>query len=815
MKHKKILTSIVFIGTVLLACYSCTREELQFDAREDLRQIPVSLSLKVAGMETGTPETKAIMDPDLEEFDASKQIYDFWVLQFDGTDAGARLYGNPSHYIYDEVFGDDPTQQVQLLPSTAEHPGPFTIAVVANLFSETIYTPATLGALLDRNLSTLDKYEDILHRHSGDDYFRMSGAVRLAEINDETQVSITLKRNVSKITLNIKCSTDQVTLKNVQLQEINTKYYQLTHVGDGISAQFTDPYSASDPYRMDKDMEAYLPNSEGVATFTYYVPANLRGTNGSEHQYTKGLGAPEGATRFCLYGTYVDVNGVETPINYTYYLGENLVNDFNLKPNYHYTYNITINAKGDADHDYRVEDLKEVKLNTDANSYMVHPPKGEGQYRIYAIPVRRAAVFWNRPGVNGGVYGASLWDKYSSYGMGPGTEWTASILWSDFKINDVDDFLIVNSGKGYDPKPVDGSEQQPYFKIKVRAGMEGNVVIAVKIGTTVLWSWHIWITDYDPDKGELTPTSRTYVYGVEGGHVHRYNTRIFKEKVGGYQYSFVMDRNLGASGTYFGPNQPDAVKGQMLYQFGRKDPFMQMNQNGVYNVFFLGGTTEATAIEENGVRFIVDKIHTGETDGNNTRYAVNNPMNFIAGNSSNQYWTENDDISEKSNNWIDKLFARHNGDQEILEKDKSIYDPCPAGWKVPVVNLMNDDNLVLFGFDSEPKYPDPYKSPVLSDGYGYIYYPEGNPPQGDPERGKYKESSIFFPITGYRTYTSSNINFVYSASSEVGNGKIWTASYANEQWAYSISFAKQSGGTKFRREAMTYTYGLPVRCVRE
>ena len=811
MKHNKTLTSIVFLGTALLAGLSCTREELQYDTRKDLNRIPVSISLKVAGMETGTPETKAIMDPDLDDFDASKQIYDFWVLQFDGTDADASLYGVPSHFNYDAVYGVNPTQQVQLLPSTDDHPGPFTIVVVANLFSETIYTPATLGALLDRNVSTLEKYDDILHKHGEDEYFRLSGAVRLDSIDENTQVSITLKRNVSKITLNVKCTTDQVMLKKVQLQNINAKYYQLTHVGDGISAQFTDPYSAVDPYRINKDMESYQANSEGIATYTYYVPANLRGTTGSEYQYTKGMGAPEGATRFCLFGSYEDESGTETPINYTYYLGENLINDFNLKPNYHYTYNITINAKGDADHDYRVEDLKEVKLNTDANCYMLHPPKMEGQYRIYAIPVRRAAVFWNKEGVNGGVYGASQWDKYSSYGMGPGTAWTASVLWSDFKIDDVSDFLTENSGTGYDPKPVDGSNQRPYFKIKVKAGMEGNVVIAVKVEGTILWSWHIWITDYDPNKGELTPKAGTYVYGVDGGHVHRYNTKIFNEKVNGYQYSFVMDRNLGASGTYFGPNQTDALKGQMYYQFGRKDPFLGSNQNGVKNKFYLGGTTEASVIEENGVRFINNRTKTGETDGNSTRYTISNPMNFIGGGDGYTYWTVDDNITKKTNNWLDTRFAQHNGDQEILERDKSIFDPCPAGWKVPVVDLIS--NIIQYGYDTANKTPDAVKSPVLSDGYGFIYYPEGNPAQGDPERGKYRETSIFFPMSGYRHFTNGALNGVYN--SQTGQGRIWTASYSTEEWGYVISVGKSSEGTKFRRESITYTYGAPVRCVRE
>ena len=70
----------------------------------------------------------------------------------------------------------------------------------------------------------------------------------------------------------------------------------------------------------------------------------------------------------------------------------------------------------------------------------------------------------------------------------------------------------------------------------------GNAVIAVKDALgTILWSWHIWVTDYDP-----VATQQTYISGA-----------------------VMMDRNLGALNMTPG----DVGSHGLFYQWGRKDPF--------------------------------------------------------------------------------------------------------------------------------------------------------------------------------------------------------------------------------------------------
>ena len=71
----------------------------------------------------------------------------------------------------------------------------------------------------------------------------------------------------------------------------------------------------------------------------------------------------------------------------------------------------------------------------------------------------------------------------------------------------------------------------------------GNALIAVKDALgTILWSWHIWVVDFDP-----VATQQTYISGAT-----------------------MMDRNLGALNVISG----DITSFGLFYQWGRKDPFV-------------------------------------------------------------------------------------------------------------------------------------------------------------------------------------------------------------------------------------------------
>ena len=133
--------------------------------------------------------------------------------------------------------------------------------------------------------------------------------------------------------------------------------------------------------------------------------------------------------------------------------------------------------------------------------------------------------------------------------------------------------------------------------------VHGNALIAVKDAAgTIIWSWHIWVTDYDPETD-----ADLYASGAK-----------------------MMDRNLGALN--------DNARG-FYYQWGRKDPLTHKNI--------------AITAPDNIIQYI-DK-----SDAINTLdYAVSHPNHFI-----------------KSSSW--------NDDASLWAVTKTMYDPCPQGYRVP------------------------------------------------------------------------------------------------------------------------------------
>ena len=180
---------------------------------------------------------------------------------------------------------------------------------------------------------------------------------------------------------------------------------------------------------------------------------------------------------------------------------------------------------------------------------------------------------------------------------------TASVVWESFGTNQkpivgdliscaryIDDYVVFRTNYNY---------------------KEGNALIIIKDDANdILWSWHIWLTD--------KPSDHTYSSGV------------------------LMDRNLGATSTIPG----DICAMGLLYQWGRKDPFLNVSQ--------IDGTTRASSTYS----------WPTPTPTKSVEYSILNPTTLIYG---GQYQTSY---------WHKPL------QEDLWGQSKTVYDPCPAGWKV-------------------------------------------------------------------------------------------------------------------------------------
>ncbi|MFI3286529.1 MAG: hypothetical protein R3Y08_07745, partial [Rikenellaceae bacterium] len=314
-----------------------------------------------------------------------------------------------------------------------------------------------------------------------------------------------------------------------------------------------------------------------------------------------------------------------------------------------------------------------------ANCYMLHPSSSSDL--VYYIPVEeRINTFWGNNG----------YENVSANCIDEDTIWTAEILWGD-----VVSFGDLKVERVTSTEFDGGTSVNSVLKVTLPKNYNnGNVIVAVKSAEgTILWSWHLWITDYNPDEANDYYMNNNSYHSVTGGQVERlYNvsgavlvnqtwSMYFVTWSTGSIYGdnrvHMMDRFLGAierkssdysNGYYQNYNQQGP--GALYFQFGRKDPF-----------------PGDSAKNANGSSYSLSTISSTKT----MQYTVNNPMNFVTASGK---WIS--DTTGKYygtyNYWYDyksqfKEFEFGNPAAEMVPK--SIFDPCPVGWRIPFYDTWN------------------------------------------------------------------------------------------------------------------------------
>lgn len=262
----------------------------------------------------------------------------------------------------------------------------------------------------------------------------------------------------------------------------------------------------------------------------------------------------------------------------------------------------------------------------------------------------------------------------------------AEILWETYNTNEI---VTENS--------VIASVQLEGNKVKFNMPanpVPGNAVIAVMDSNgTILWSWHIWVADWD-----VEATAQNYGNGI-----------------------IMMDRNLGALNIA----DNDSRSYGLMYQWGRKDPFVApVSENN------FAQTTPANTLSS------VDNIADYD-------YSIQNPRVALRGS-----WDNNNNL------W---------------DNEKTIYDPCPAGWRVP---------------DGSNNSPWASIREMGWNGYGTLVYFD-----------TIDSDKAYYPTGGYADSNFAIMQFGNEASmytcDALDTNSAYTVYYVNWGWAYSGSTSKE------------------------
>ena len=212
----------------------------------------------------------------------------------------------------------------------------------------------------------------------------------------------------------------------------------------------------------------------------------------------------------------------------------------------------------------------------------------------------------------------------------------------------------------------------------------------------------------------------------------------------------MMDRNLGATSAT--PGDVGALG--LLYQWGRKDPF-------------LGSSSISTITWPSAV--------SSNSSNGTIAYATANPTTFITYNSSNYDWYYTGLKSTDNTRWTKS------------DKAKSIYDPCPAGWRVP----DGESNGVW--------------SKALGSSSSLYDYPYDSTNEGVSFSGKFgADQTIWYPASGERYCCDGSLLGVgYS-------GNYWSASPGNEYACYLYFYGD---GYVYPSFYGARAFGHSVRCL--
>lgn len=638
-----LIRKYILPGLLFLVVTSCGEEtDISGGMAENYRPIDISVKMKVAEYQK-REVTKSVETPLPGDMgNAENTISNVTVFQFDGE-------GNDTDPLVVLRYVDTGFNNLQLglmQPKSDPNKKQF-IYFIANAGEQLQDFTGTYGDLKQKLISANDA-------GISDGIIVMTTSL-VTMVKATQDISVKFSRRMAKI--NVTCfiaAGVKFTPSRLQLRNVPKSF-------PVVSSSTLVPTASADNF------QNYLSVTDNILSgYTWYMPENRRGTGSANDPKNKTAStAPAGQSDYCTYvelsGLYQE-NGTSKLVSYRVYLGGDNTKDYNVDDNRIYSVHLSVTGVNEIDQRLTVETLPAAK--TPANCYMVSPGA-----TVVIDMLKSPGDAVSASGVDYATrLGGSSDQKIKSVG----------IVWQTADTPDglIQDLSYLGVG---------------LTMFKASPSAAGNLLLAAysepEQQGTILWSWHIWVTDYDPGTGETT--------GVSNGKVHDMTATD-----GGIW----MDRDLGALTAT--PGQATTLG--YAYQWGRKDPFPMSNSvstSVLRPLYDAKGEylRSGVAVEErnSSSQLIVDK-------------SISEPWIFYTNTITNHgsgygYWWGGNSINVPL--WSDGV--------------KTMYDPCPAGWRLPTGTIAEKMSGSTMQNWSGTIYGAYYRGTSWYQYYGYLLYSTG------------------------------------------------------------------------------------------
>lgn len=303
---------------------------------------------------------------------------------------------------------------------------------------------------------------------------------------------------------------------------------------------------------------------------------------------------------------------------------------------------------------------------------------------------------------------------------------SAFVVWED-----VESMIEVADADYTLPSSAISKEGDIYWlNFHVASQIQGNAVIAVADGNgTVMWSWHIWETDYVPFNYPGTKPDPDKMLNDDDNVMPRHLGFIYADYQSDQReiYVKVIQKELGETGEYKTKVSRIVQKGNKVEHIGR-NPFFAWGRKDA----FWPGDAEIEGEWSNRPAYYGRYARTEsyssvwETEhqsGVKTGFLIQNPGNwrtrfnyFSRGYQELEYYNDAKPNPDPATGKVEprqagqvyayNLWDAENYDRDVIRSrnynnhvppvEKTIYDPCPAGYHVPGYNafsgLTNGEN---------------------------------------------------------------------------------------------------------------------------